>query len=58
MWFGWWESDPLNISLLPRVAKPGTGASETGEPSMLLDAGWGDDNEAGVGDTGSWGLVV
>ncbi len=49
MWFGWW-SDLLNINLLPKVAKPGTGASETGELSILLEAGWGDDNGAGVGD--------
>lgn len=53
MWFGWWGSDPLNINLLPKVAKPGTGVSDTGELSMLLGAGWVDDGEAGIGDTGA-----
>lgn len=35
------------------MAKPGTGASETGEPSILLEMCWGDDDEAGVGDAGA-----
>lgn len=56
MWFGWWGSGPLNINLLPKVANPGTGLSETGEPSMLQEAGWGDDGDAGTdvvfGDSG------
>lgn len=53
MWFGWWGSDPPNINFLPKVAKPGTGASETGEPSILLDMCCGDDGAAGVGDAGA-----
>lgn len=53
MGFTWWGSDPLNINLLPRVAKPGTGTSETGEPSILLEVGWGGDDVAGVGDAGT-----
>lgn len=35
------------------MAKPGTGASETGEPSILLGMCWGDDDEAVVGDAGA-----
>lgn len=53
MWLVWWGSGPLNSSLLPKVAKPGTGASETGEPSILLEAGWADKDEAGAGDAGA-----
>lgn len=54
MWFRWlWGSDPLSINLLPKVANPGTGASDTGEPSMLLGPGCGDD---GAGE--DVGLVV
>lgn len=36
------------------MAKPGTGLSETGDPSMLLDAAWVEDN-ARVG--AEWELV-
>lgn len=53
MWFWWWGSGPLNISLLPKVAKPGTGVSETGELSVLLQAAWAVEDEAGVGDAGA-----
>lgn len=35
------------------MAKPGTGTSETGEPSILLELGWGGDDVAGVGDAGA-----
>lgn len=53
MWFGWWGSTPLNINFLPRVAKPGTGTSETGEPSILLELGWGGGDVDEVGDAGA-----
>lgn len=53
MWFGWWGSTPLSINFLPRVAKPGTGTSETGEPSILLELGWGGDDVDEVGDAGA-----
>lgn len=35
------------------MAKPGTGTSETGEPSILLDVGCSGDGVAGPGDAGA-----
>lgn len=35
------------------MAKPGTGTSETGEPSILLEVGCSGDGAAGPGDAGA-----